>query len=222
MWQFPRRIPIVPHLREGKTLARFNKRSKRWNGRLREKGFHCNNWLKFRKIVLFISSKKHGFHCLFANPRVYWNLFAPDMTPTAMNWNYSQKVLLQTILNTWSFFWQPSKKKQMAPTTSIAHDLQCHATCACTDCSPLNHIAQVLLRSDFWNVKDTQLVWGHKKGLTLKLITRLALKCKWSEDDISFLVSAYFQGWTVSQMRLSFDLPGMSGFFFKLVTRSVG
>ena len=135
------------------------------------------------------------------------------MTPTAMNWNYSQKVLLQTILNTWSFFWQPSQKKQMAPTTSIAHDLHCHATCTCTDCSPLNHIAQVLLCSDFLKVKDTQLVWGHKKALTLK--------CKWLEDDISFWVSAYFQGWTASQMRLSFDMPGHVRIFFKLVTRWV-
>ena len=41
------------------------------------------------------------------------------------------------------------------------------------------------------------------------------------EDDISFLVSAYFQGWTVSQMRLSKTCLGMSGIFFKLVTRWV-
>ena len=115
------------------------------------------------------------------------------MTPTAMKCNYSQKVLLQAILNTWSFFWHPPKKKQMAPTTSIAHDLHCHATCTCTDCSPLNHIAQVLLCSDFLNVKDTQLVWGHKKGLTLKLITRLALKCKWLEDDIFFWFRPIFK-----------------------------
>lgn len=99
------------------------------------------------------------------------------------------------------------KKKQMAPTTSIAHGLQYHATCTCTDCSPLNHIAQVLLCSDFLNVKDTQLVWGHKKRLTLKLITRLALKCKVSALDWKMTFSFWFRPIFKDELSAKCDFP---------------